>query len=290
MRILVSGATGLLGRAFLETTGKNDEVFFISRKPAEMQDHECINLDLSSPWRTSSLPSQMDVIVHLAQSSEYRKFPSQAHDIFSVNVSSTAKLLDYASNAGVQKFLLASTGGIYRGKGRPVSEESEILGPSELGYYFASKLSSEMLAANYRDWFEVNILRIFFMYGINQKIEMFLPSIIKKISSGVPVRLDGPNGIRINPIHASVAASAMHQVIQRGGPRTINLAGAEIFSIREISELIGKFLGVEPRYEIFDKLDDLIADTTQMMNFVENPTKSFSSLLPSIIEDVIKRH
>jgi hypothetical protein len=81
----------------------------------------------------------------------------------------------------------------------------------------------------------------------------------------------------------------MHQVIQRGGPRTINLAGAEIFSIREISELIGKFLGVEPRYEIFDKLDDLIADTTQMMNFVENPTKSFSSLLPSIIEDVIKR-
>jgi UDP-glucose 4-epimerase len=290
MRILVSGATGLLGRAFLETTRKDDEIFFISRKPVGINNHECVSLDLSSDWRISSLPSQMDVVVHLAQSSHYRNFPSKAHDIFAVNVGSTAKLLDYAQQSGVQKFLLASTGGIYKGKGYPVSEESEILGPSELGYYFASKLSSEMLSTNYKDWFEVNILRIFFMYGVNQKIEMFLPSIIKKISSGIQLRLEGPDGIRINPIHASVAAAAIHKIIQRGGPRIVNLAGMEIFSIREISELIGKILGVEPRYEIFDKSEDLIADITQMRHLVESSTESLSSLLPSIIEDVMNRH
>jgi nucleoside-diphosphate-sugar epimerase len=289
MRILVTGATGLLGRALLEVTRKDDEIFFISRIPIKIQNHTCISLDLSSDWRITELPSQMDVIVHLAQSSNYRKFPSQAYDVFAVNVGSTAKLLDYAQKSGVQKFLLASTGGIYKGKGHPVSEESEILGPTELGYYFASKLSSEILSTNYRDWFEVNILRIFFMYGVGQKTEMFLPSIIKRISSDSKVRLDGPDGISINPIHASVAASVIYQIIQRGGPRTINLAGGEVFSIREISELIGEILGVKPRYDIYDKSDDLIADITQMKQYVENPFKSLSSLLPLIIEDVLNR-
>ena len=289
MRILVSGATGLLGRAFLERADKDDEIFFISRRPLEIRNHKCIVLDLSADWKISSLPNQMDVIVHLAQSSDYRKFPDRADDIFSVNVISTAKLLDYAKMSGVQRFLLASTGGIYKGQGSPVSEESEILGPSELGFYFASKLSSEMLAANYRDWFEVNILRIFFMYGTNQKIEMFLPSIIKKIASGVPVRLDGHDGIRVNPIHASVAASVVHEIVQRGGPRTINLAGIDTYSIREISDSIGKILGVQPQYEVIGKSDDLIADTTQMKKFIENPTDSLMSLLPSIIEEVLDR-
>lgn len=289
MRILVSGATGLLGRAFLEIADKNDEIFFISRRPLEIRNHKCIVQDLSSDWKVSSLPNQMDVIVHLAQSSDYRKFPDRANDIFSVNVISTAKLLDYAKMSGVQRFLLASTGGIYKGQGSPVSEESEILGPSELGFYFASKLSSEMLTANYRDWFEINILRIFFMYGTNQKVEMFLPSIIKKIASGVPVRLDGHDGIRVNPIHASVAASVVHEIVQRGGPRTINLAGIDTYSIREISDSIGKILGVEPQYEIIRESDDLIADTTQMKKFIENPTDSLMSLLPGIIEEVLDR-
>ena len=289
MRILVSGATGLLGQALLAMTDKNDEIFFISRKSLEIRNHKCIVLDLSSDWKISSLPSQMDVIVHLAQSSEYRKFPDRASDIFSVNVGSTAKLLDYAKMSGVQRFLLASTGGIYKGQRSPLSEESEILGPSELGFYFASKLSSEMLAANYRDWFEINILRIFFMYGINQRIEMFLPSIIKKIASGTPVRLEGHDGIRVNPIHASVAASVVHEIIRRGGPRTINLAGIDTYSIREISDSIGKILGVEPQYEIVGESDDLIADTTQMKKFIQNPTDSLNTLLPSIIEEVLAR-
>ena len=279
----------MLGQALLAMTDKNDEIFFISRKSLEIRNHKCIVLDLSSDWKISSLPSQMDVIVHLAQSSEYRKFPDRASDIFSVNVGSTAKLLDYAKMSGVQRFLLASTGGIYKGQRSPLSEESEILGPSELGFYFASKLSSEMLAANYRDWFEINILRIFFMYGINQRIEMFLPSIIKKIASGTPVRLEGHDGIRVNPIHASVAASVVHEIIRRGGPRTINLAGIDTYSIREISDSIGKILGVEPQYEIVGESDDLIADTTQMKKFIQNPTDSLNTLLPSIIEEVLAR-
>jgi dTDP-4-dehydrorhamnose reductase len=67
MRILVTGATGLLGRTFLESAEESDEIYFISRKPVEILGHQCIDLDLSSDWGIGSLPKHMDIIVHLAQ-------------------------------------------------------------------------------------------------------------------------------------------------------------------------------------------------------------------------------
>ena len=48
----------------------------------------------------SQLPAAIDVVVHLAQSSQYRGFPDTAPDIFAVNTAATARLLDVAAERG----------------------------------------------------------------------------------------------------------------------------------------------------------------------------------------------
>jgi len=62
-------------------------------------------VDLSSDWKIRELPTNIDVINHLAQSDKFRDFPAGAPDIFQVNINSTAMLLDYVQKSGVKIFI-----------------------------------------------------------------------------------------------------------------------------------------------------------------------------------------
>lgn len=168
MKILITGASGLLGSYLTPLLSLEHEVFAMSRHQVTGA-RKTIPIDLSTAWDDTMLPTQIDVVIHLAQSSEYRNFPEGALDVFNVNLSTTAKLLNYAAASGAHRFILASSGGIYRSGVSPITEKSDILGPSELNNYFASKLASEIFAGTYRGFMGVNVLRIFFMYGKNQR-------------------------------------------------------------------------------------------------------------------------
>lgn len=67
--------------------------------------------DFSSEFQapTGIRPS---IIFHLGQSLRYSAFPSQARDIFSVNVASTISLCDMAQERGARSVPFASTGSV----------------------------------------------------------------------------------------------------------------------------------------------------------------------------------
>ena len=68
--------------------------------------HHLISCDLSSSSDFKKLPKNIDAIIHLAQSRHYRKFPEKALDVFNINISSTAHLLDYALTNNVKYFFI----------------------------------------------------------------------------------------------------------------------------------------------------------------------------------------
>jgi len=269
MRILITGASGLLGKHLMPVLSPEHAVFSLGRTVSEIEKRH-IPLDLSKLWTSDELPHQIDVVIHLAQSARYRDFPEGSGDVFSVNLASTAQLLEYARNAGARRFILASTGGIYRANSLPITEDSELLGPAELGHYFATKLSAEMIAGNYRQFMDVHVLRIFFMYGPGQRREMFLPALVQRINRGEPVRLNGVNGIRLNPIHAQDAARAVIELTRNGGPKTLNIAGPQTVTIRELAEKIGQYLETAPSYTLASETGDLIADTSAIRALIGN--------------------
>jgi UDP-glucose 4-epimerase len=283
LRILVTGASGLLGEEVIARLSRHHHVIALGRT-RPLQTCELIPLDLSSDWSIESLPERMDVVIHLAQSRHYREFPAGAADVFSVNLRATAQLLDYAAKAQVRRFILASTGGIYRSAPSPITEDSELLAPSELGFYFATKLSSELLAGTYRSLMDVHILRIFFMYGLQQRLEMFLPSLARRIRQSQPVTLHGSSGIRINPIHVADAARTVKRVTEEGGPKTVNVAGPEILSIRDIAEAMGRGIDVQPVYDVFPRGNDLVASTDEMARLSTPPKIRLSDQIPKLLE------
>lgn len=268
MKIILTGSTGLLGSNILKLVNYNHEIITLgsSRTASSQVD---IPLDLSTSWQTSALPDQNDVIIHLAQSKEFRNFPDKALEIFNTNVASTAALLDYATKSGTSRFILASTGGIYRPGEFVLNEDSELLAPDELSYYYASKLTSELLASTYRKFFDVHILRIFFMYGPNQREDMFIPGLINKVQAGVPIQLNGTNGIKVNPINVQDVARGVVKIVELGGPKSVNVAGSEVYTIKEIAQEIGKILDIDPIYNFLENnKSDLVADHTNFQSLI----------------------
>lgn len=250
MKVLITGANGLLGSEAVKYFSAIHEVHALCHRLGNCQEGVSYHyLDFAEDWSISRLPERVDVILHLAQSSKFREFPDQALDVFNVNIASTAKILDYARTAGCQKFIFASSGGIYESGAALIDENSPIVPHGQLGYYLASKLSGELLVRSYAGIMDVSILRLFFMYGRAQRRSMLLPRLVDNVRAGSPIQLQGDEGLVINPVHVSDAVSALECIMQQPGSSTFNIAGSEVVSLRQLALQISAKVGVKPVFD-----------------------------------------
>lgn len=282
--ILLTGATGLLGSNLAdELSLLGHHVFAATRNLISNKNYDSVSLDLNSPWNISDLPSEIDIIYHLAQSDRFREFPDGAMDVFNVNIQSTAKLLEYARNSGVTKFIYASSGGIYGNAKEPFIENEPIVPFGELGYYLGSKACSEILVQSYASLFQVIVIRPFFVYGKSQNRSMLIPRLFDHVASNKPVQLSSGDGIKINPIHVNDAVKVLTASLLTSESSTYNMGGPEILSIREICNLFGSYLNKSPNFQYSSDLPkDLIGDISLISEVLHQPKIRLSEVVPEI--------
>jgi len=265
MNILVTGATGFVGRRLVTSLGQRGELSCVARSEDTLNAQPDINWivqDLSQNIEPSAFPSKLDVIIHLVQSRHFREFPEKALDVFNVNVASTMQLLDYGRNIGIKQFILASTGGVYAFKDSTIYETDC---PDPPNFYGYSKYLSECLVNSYSENFSTVILRYFFVYGEGQQA-MFIPNMIGSVKQGNPIMIQNERGRRINPIYVGDAVDATVNALNLEGHEVINVAGGEIVTIKEIARLIGQMLEIEPKYTLRSERGpiDMVADISSM--------------------------
>ncbi len=269
--VLVTGATGLLGR---EVIGRlpSRHVYAAARHPgSSLPGVKWIQHDFRA-GAALEVPPGTHAVVHLAQSTRFREFPEGAEDVFDVNLRSTAQLLDRAAEAGVQRFVFASTGAVYRPKAEPLREEDELEDPPS-SYYVAAKRAGELLVGTYSRLIPTTVLRFFFVYGPRQRKDMLLPRLVSMIRAGQPVLLEGEEGIRINPIHVSDAAAAVIAALDLSGNHLMNVAGLETVSIRDLARTIATSLGTSAHFESRGTASpaNLVADVSRMTSHLPRP-------------------
>lgn len=272
MRVLLTGATGFLGRRTLELLAAEHEPIALVRSADELpKGVEAVIHDLGEPLNRGALPRSVDSIVHLAQSRRFREFPAGAADVYAVNVRTTFELLLWAQEAGAARFVLTSTGGVYDPGHEPL-RETDALRPrtdgSALANYVNSKQAAELLAASFARSLVTTVLRPFFVYGAGQD-EMLVASLAGRIVAGRPITVAGDPGMRLNPIHVADAARAVVAAVEGHHPGTFNLAGERPVSLAELARLLIAAAGEGEIQHSDGSPKDLVADTSRMREVLE---------------------
>ena len=269
MTILLTGGTGFLGAALLEPLAARDEVVAVHRPtatPPTVEGVRWIAQDLAAPL-VAGLPDHVDAAVHLAQSRRYREFPDAALDIFDLNMGAAVRLLDYARRSGARKFVLASSGAVYAPRSEPLREE-DALSPANL--YATCKMGAEYTAPHFGDYFDIAMLRYFFIYGPGQR-DMFIPGIVNRVLSDLPVSLSSEVGIRVNPVFVDDAVAATLAALDRCGVAAYNVAGPDVVSLREMAEIVGALVGKAPTFVAGEGAQDFVADINRMSTALVRP-------------------
>lgn len=269
---IITGGSGLIGSEVLRQIGDGHSIIALGR-------HRPAMLPAKAQWlehdftRVDCLPEgPVDTIIHLSQSSHFRDFPAQALDVFDVNVRSTALLLDHAVRCGAKRFVFASSGGIYGFGEESFTEEHSSPHSGALSHYLGGKLCGEVLCESYAGLMTIIILRFFFVYGPQQRADMLIPRLIGSVTAGRPITLQGPDGLRLNPIHVKDAARGVLAAAQHDRSEKINVGGTVIYSLREVAEAIGRHVGKAPHFEISDGTPrSLIGDINKMERLLHRP-------------------
>jgi len=248
MKILLTGGTGFIGRAVLrELLQHGHRVIATTRRI-----HNNLPCDPNLEWvpwdgATQALPIvpwwEFQAILHLAAVTDLKLFPENAKEIYEVSVGATFRFLEAARVNRISRFLMASTG--------------DVLGPSALGareqdvnyaptsFYGATKACAELLVRSYRDRSSTAILRFYHPFGPGG--DRFLVNrLVRLVAEGREIRLEGQEGIRLNPVWIDDLAVGVRQAVESDRSGIFHFGGPQTVSLRHVVVTIGKLVGREP--------------------------------------------
>ncbi len=258
--LLITGATGFVGGKLLPVLAREYNLVCLARDPSRLSFPQAtaIQGDLADPAFVRALPKRSDAILHLAVAP-----PSLAPEptvAFQVNVASTLSLLEWGKRAGIERFVLTSSGSVYGAQPTPISEEvpprpSDLLG--------VAKCASEMLAGLYTAHFSVVILRLWRPFGPGQPDNFLIPRLAARIRSGEPITLFRDGHPRENAIYIDDLLDVLQRALRVSRSVTLNVAHPEAFGVGDMCRELEAILGRSANYQLVDReAGDRIADVT----------------------------
>lgn len=306
-RVLLTGVSGFVGSNVLEYLLEHTDWSFVCpcswkhrgnplRINPKNNRVSIVTMDITAP-----IPDlgKFDYIINLASESHVDRSIKDPTGFVSNNVMLMLRVLEYARNHGVKKFLQFSTDEVY---GATHHKEWDILLPSNP--YAASKGAQELLCI--ADWktfgTPVIITNSNNIIGKNQDREKVIPKFIDLIARDqeltIHVGKNGKPGRRYyNPVEN--IADALLFILSKCEPATHNhfsrpdrysLPGGESLDNLELAQKIAALLGKELKYKLVDAetirpgYDDFYPEPeSEIIEYGWKPVKTFDQSLKELV-------
>jgi UDP-glucose 4-epimerase len=147
-RVLVTGGAGFIGANLLRQLDSSHDVRVLDNLvrgsrdllPADREIDVMVG-DIRDPEAVKRAMAGMDLVIHLAAFGSVVESVTDPVENFEINVRGTFEMLRGAADAGVERFVFASTGGAIMGDQEPPIDERSL--PWPISPYGASKLCGE---------------------------------------------------------------------------------------------------------------------------------------------------
>lgn len=183
-------------------------------------------------------------VVNLAARAGVRASLEDPWVYLETNATGTLNLLELCKKEGINKFLLASTAGLYGEEAlRPTPETEGTDHPLQV--YAASKKAAESLAHAYHYLFDIDvtIVRYFNVYGPAGRPDSVMFRFVKWIQEGMPVQLNGDGSQSRGFTYVDDIARGTIAALQPLGFEIVNLGGHELMTITSLIETLERIIG-----------------------------------------------
>lgn len=229
-----------------------------------------VNLDSTSVKELHDAISQpVDMIIHLAAKAGVRPSILDPLAYQQTNIIGTQKLLDFAVQKKVKKFVFASSSSVYGiNENLPWKEEEQLL---PISPYAMTKLAGEMAGHTYHKLYQLPFiaLRFFTVYGPAQRPDLAIHRFTKSILAEEPITMFGDGSTSRDYTYIDdIVKGIMGAINYDQTPfEIINLGNSYAVSLKQlintIEEVVGKKAIIEQQPEQPGDVPRTFADTTK---------------------------
>ena len=261
MKVLVTGANGLLGRHLVKKlVAKGHDVIATAKGESKNNslsggNFKFLSLDITDGAAVDKLMNEVrpDVLMHAAAMTQVDECELNKIDCWNTNVTATRFLIDSAKETKT-RIIFISTDFVFDGLHGPYKEEDE---PNPVNYYGSSKLAAEKaVMQSGLDW---AIIRTVLVVGNTQdgQRQNILTWVKEKLEKGETIKVVDDQ-VR-TPTYVEDLADGVMLVLEKGSKGIFHIAGKDTLTPYQIATQTAEFL----------KLNSKLIERSDASNFTQ---------------------
>ncbi len=264
MRVLVTGASGFLGRHLLPLL-REHEVLILAHPSDEFQSPAWVkkspgDLSRDGSWQREIERFAPEWCIHLA----WEGLPDYSFALCRKNLDSSLRLIATLVRARVRRVVVSGSCWEYGRAAGPVAE-TKTLDPDQCGVFAATKHALRMMLDSVaRDsGFDYRWARVFFVYGPGQRPVSLIPYLAAAYASGTPAAIREPRATQ-DFVHVDDVARGFLSLAQYAGPSGVfNLGSGTPTSVGQVANLVALHCGQPVPFERAEAGPGFWADTSR---------------------------
>ena len=242
MKVLVTGASGMVGRNLLSYFKENG----VETIPTDLSGWDVSGNLLDKDFVFSRLASlDFDAIIHMAAITEIKKTVEDPKLCFEVNCFGTLNMLELAHRKGVSRILCTSSANVYGApKKNPVSEDTPF--DPRVPYDYSKVICENMAMSFHRSkGLPVSLTRSWLLFGEYDQPSRATIRFIRACLKDEPLTLFNGGKDTTSPSHAVNFAKLALTILrsEKSDGRAYNFGGERPVTIHELAETVKKLTG-----------------------------------------------